>query len=190
MYIIKYGDQNNKVIEKLSNYLRYFQKNYLIFSKILGGPSPPWSSSGSATGPILSPGLCQCTEALSPALQFVILVFHPLQSISSAFTIHLKIKRKEKKSMIISLFPFGCFQNQLMFKFNTAKCFFFFFFNILFQLCVYISIYILINHNDFIKISFDGSFYQLKYNDVLLLLLEGENVVVHTEYSFTLQKTR
>ena len=125
MYIIKYGDQNNKVIEKLSNYLRYFQKNYLIFSKILGGPSPPWSSSGSATGPILSPGLCQCTEALSPALQFVILVFHPLQSISSAFTIHLKIKRKEKKSMIISLFPFGCFQNQLMFKFNTAKCFFF-----------------------------------------------------------------
>ena len=55
---------------------------------------------------------------------------------------------------------------------------------------MYISIYILIHHNDFIKISFDGSFYQLKYNDVLLLLLEGENVVVYTEYSFTLQKTR
>ena len=55
---------------------------------------------------------------------------------------------------------------------------------------IYIYIYILIHHNDFIKISFDGSFYRLKNNDVLLLLLEGENVVVYTEYSFTLQKTR
>ena len=45
---------------------------------------------------------------------------------SSASTIHLKKNYEKKKRMIISLFPFGCFQNQLMFKFNTAKCFFFF----------------------------------------------------------------
>ena len=56
------------------------------------------------------------------------------------------------------------------------------------QSCIYI--YFLIHHNVFIKILFDGSFNWLKKIDVLLLLLEGENVVVYTEYSFTLQKTR
>ena len=40
---------NNKVIWKLSNYLRYFKKK-IIFFKNFGGPGPPWSSSGSATG--------------------------------------------------------------------------------------------------------------------------------------------
>ena len=48
---------------------------------------------------------------------------------------------------------------------------------------IYIYIYIyffLIHHNVFIMILFDGSFYRLKNNDVLLL--EGENVVIYTEY--------
>ena len=59
-----------------------------------------------------------------------------------------------------------------------------------YEIYIYIYIYILIHHNVFIKILFDGSFYRLKNNDVLLLLLEGENVVVYIEYLLTLQKTR
>ena len=51
--------QNDKVIWKLSNYLRYFPKKNYFFQKFWGGPGPPWSSSGSAielrwTQPILS----------------------------------------------------------------------------------------------------------------------------------------
>ena len=41
MYIIRYGDKNNKVIWKLSNYLRYFsKKNYFIHK--FWGARPPW----------------------------------------------------------------------------------------------------------------------------------------------------
>ena len=43
MYIIRYRGKNNKIIWKLSNYLRYFPKKKLFFSKIL-------ASNGSATG--------------------------------------------------------------------------------------------------------------------------------------------
>ena len=50
MYILlTIGGQNDKIILKLSNYLRYFSKKKLICSKIWGGLSPLWSSSDAAT---------------------------------------------------------------------------------------------------------------------------------------------
>ena len=64
MYIIRYRGKNNKVIWKLSNYLRYFPKK-IIFLKNLGGAQAR-SSSGSTTGwwvwwPLLAPiGLMVC----------------------------------------------------------------------------------------------------------------------------------
>ena len=40
MYIIRYGGKNNKIIWKLSNYLRYFPKK-IIFFKNFGGAQAP-----------------------------------------------------------------------------------------------------------------------------------------------------
>ena len=51
MYIIRYGEAKMiRLFKKFSNYLGYFQKKKKFFSKILGAPSAPQSSSGSATG--------------------------------------------------------------------------------------------------------------------------------------------
>ena len=46
--LLSIDGQNDKVIWKLSNYLRYFPKKNYFFQKFWG-PGPPWSSSGSAT---------------------------------------------------------------------------------------------------------------------------------------------
>ena len=59
MYIIRYGGKNNKVIWKLSNYLRYFPKKKIIFFKNFEGAQAPL---GHQVAPPLAKGRCRSHE--------------------------------------------------------------------------------------------------------------------------------
>ena len=83
MYIIRYGGQNDKVIWKLSNYLRYFQKKKKN-SKIWGGGARP---------PLVIKWLRHCPlQSYSvdiDSIQSTLVIYGPIWSYSVNFGFHL-----------------------------------------------------------------------------------------------------